>query len=160
MAQINPIDHKETTTMCWFCERNPADPDAGVSVTLKRDISTKSTMHWEVTKANMYGIYIPRCKQCKEFRDYSQKLGKFVSWMIIIMIILVAAGFGINSILPEEVPGFVAPVVGGLLIIPVILISAKKIRKPENYAKKYDIMDYPELEAMINDGWEVSSVHY
>ncbi len=33
MAQINPIDHKETTTMCWFCERNPADPDAGVSVT-------------------------------------------------------------------------------------------------------------------------------
>ena len=60
-----------SSTTCWFCEKNPADPALGIQYNLEKNQLVKRYSRQRTFDVQKHTLVVPQCRSCKELREKS-----------------------------------------------------------------------------------------
>jgi hypothetical protein len=138
---------KEEKTICYFCNKNLIDNDAGFSINLYKVYKRSSRqVYFETSK-----IEITRCSNCKiEHLKYGKNDKKYIS--VFALIGLIFAVF-INVIF--ILIGIIIGVIVGYLISIVVeyfLLKKNGIKT----ASGFSLDNHPIIKKLIKEGWQIN----
>ncbi|MGD2252939.1 MAG: hypothetical protein PVF70_08505 [Anaerolineales bacterium] len=143
--------------LCWFCEKNPADPEAAVLVGFETGGVATSTIDRVTTyEALRREVPVPRCKDCEDRMGRASNRNILVGTVLFVFL---AAGFLVKQAFPD-LPSFYnyAFPCGGAMIGAIIGIAISlKVGVMEEGIKSVDAaLLYPAVKEMQKrKGWKI-----
>ncbi len=146
---------------CWYCNKKPSHPSAGVRVELHRkagqDVDGLPLVFTETT-TYFYKkeVEIPRCLDCQSVHSQSSSFFDFLVGTITVGSGIVA-GLGIGALLHIT---WLAIILGILVGMSVGLFAAGKHykHKPQLRETKglYHYQNYPSVKSLKAQGWKIA----
>jgi hypothetical protein len=148
-----------STTICWFCEKNLADPSLSIKYNLEKNQLVRRFGKQRTFDVQKRTIVVPQCRRCKELREKSSS-----DWWIPTLTFFVLAGIfsylvaTFTSIGPL---GYCAVIAAAILISAAFsaLLSTRREKK-EGWTKedKQIIVknpnNFPILKELKDSGWQ------
>lgn len=157
VTEYTPPDYR-MATICWFCEKNPADPSLSLKYPLEKNTLVKVYSKHRTYNIEKQTVVVPQCPYCKQLRDKSNS-----NWWIPTLLFFVLAGlfsYLLNAFTSIGPLGYCGVIVAAILIAGVFsaLLSTQQEKKEGwTEADKQIIAknpnDFPALKELKEAGW-------
>lgn len=148
-----------STTTCWFCEKNPADPSLAIQYNLEKNQLVKRYGRQRTFEVQKHTLVVPQCRSCKELRE---KTNTF-PWIPTLVFFGLAALFSylLETFTSIGLVGYCIGIPAAILIAGLLsAFLSKRREKKEGWteedkqiiAKNPD--HFPALKELKESGWQ------
>jgi len=138
-------------SICWYCEKNVANPGSSKKVTLYKKGGVTATRRVITTHYQTIEVTIPGCLLCKESHD---RINRFTTVAVTLCFL---AGILAALLMDRLNPGYfgLAEIFTGIMVFALGIYFGRLLIKkvPVHFLKGKDPMKYPEIAEKLANGW-------